>query len=124
MVMNRFPYTNGHVMVAPLAHAAGLEELDDAVLLDMTQHIRLAMSLLARVLQPDGYNVGMNFGRCAGAGLPGHTHAHVVPRWAGDTNFMTCTGGVRLIPEDLDELYGRLCTALEDSRERRAASSD
>lgn len=111
VLMNRFPYTSGHLLVAPGAHQAGLSDLRDEQMLEVMRLVRDAQTLLAHVLKPQGYNVGMNFGRCAGAGLPGHLHVHVVPRWSGDTNFMTALSGVRVLPEALDRLYDRLCRA-------------
>lgn len=110
-VMNRFPYTTGHLMVAPLEHKGQLAELDEPVLTELMTSLRDAQTLLGRVVRPDGFNVGINFGRCAGAGLPGHLHLHIVPRWEGDTNFMAVLGDVRVIPRSLDELYAALRTA-------------
>ncbi len=111
VVMNRFPYTGGHLLVAPLAHVASLDDLDDAALTALLRGVRDCQHLLARVERPDGYNVGINFGHCAGAGLPGHLHVHVVPRWAGDTNFMSVVGDVRVVPKALDAVYNRLRAA-------------
>lgn len=116
VVMNRFPYTNGHLLVAPTAHHADLDDLDDRHLQAVWRATRDAKRLLARVLEPHGFNIGLNFGRCAGAGLPGHLHVHIVPRWNGDTNFMAVLGDVRVIPEALDRLWSRLReTAAETS---------
>ena len=108
VVMNRFPYTNGHLLVAPLAHQADLDDLDEPRLTGLIRATRDAKCLLSDVLAPHGFNIGINFGLCAGAGLPGHIHVHVVPRWNGDTNFMAVIGDVRVIPEALDRLYGKL----------------
>jgi ATP adenylyltransferase len=104
-VLNRFPYTTGHVLLAPITHCGELEELPDDVLLELTLRIRDAKRVLQKALGAEGFNIGMNVGRCAGAGLPDHIHWHVVPRWAGDTNFMTVTGQVRVIPETLQAVY-------------------
>jgi ATP adenylyltransferase len=111
VVMNRFPYTNGHLLIAPLAHVASLSEVGAAALAQMTQAACHAEAILGEVVHAQGFNIGINLGRCAGAGLPGHVHAHVVPRWSGDTNFMTTVAGTRLIPEDMDDLTARLRSA-------------
>ncbi len=100
-VMNAYPYASGHLMIAPLRHEAELEGLkgDEATaLMTMTQH---AVSALKSAYTPDGINAGVNLGRPAGAGVPGHVHLHVLPRWAGDTNFMTTVAETRVLPEDL-----------------------
>jgi ATP adenylyltransferase len=106
--MNRFPYTNGHLLVASAEHKAELSELSDAALSEMTRGIRDAVEVLRGAIRPDGFNIGYNLGRCAGAGLPGHIHAHVVPRWTGDTNFMAVVGDVRVVPDSLDALHAEL----------------
>lgn len=108
VVMNRFPYTNGHLLVAPHAHKPDLARLDDAEMLDLTRSVRDAVTILGRTIQAQGYNIGYNLGRCAGAGLPGHLHAHIVPRWSGDTNFMAVMGNARVIPDSLDALASEL----------------
>lgn len=108
MLMNRFPYTNGHLLVAPLAHKGDLTELTERETADLWRLTRDAKALLEEAAHPHGFNIGMNFGRCAGAGLPDHLHAHVVPRWIGDTNFMAVLGDVRVIPQALDRQYDRL----------------
>src|SRR5437016_12176352 len=100
-VMNAYPYTSGHLMIAPLRHEAELENLkgDEATaVMTMTQH---AVSALKSAYTPDGINAGLNLGRPAGAGVPGHVHVHVLPRWTGDTNFMTTVAETRVLPEDL-----------------------
>lgn len=107
VLLNRYPYSNGHVMVAPVAHAARLEELDDALLLEMAQRIRDAQRVLREIVNAEGFNIGMNLGRCAGAGLPDHVHWHIVPRWSGDTNYMGIVGDVRVVPQALAETYNR-----------------
>lgn len=108
VVMNRFPYTNGHLLVAPLAHKADFADLGDGPLGDLWKQTRDAKSLLAQAVGAQGFNIGINFGLCAGAGVPDHLHVHVVPRWNGDTNFMAVLGDVRVIPEGLDKMYVRL----------------
>lgn len=108
VVMNRFPYTNGHLMVALADHRAELTDLTETELTGFTLAIRDGVSLLRGTIKPQGFNVGYNIGQCAGAGLPGHLHAHIVPRWAGDTNFMAVLGDVRIVPDALDALYAEL----------------
>ena len=107
-VMNRYPYTNGHLLLAPLTHVPDLHDLDDGALAEQATLTRDWIRVLGETVHCDGLNVGMNFGRCAGAGLPGHLHVHLVPRWNGDTNFMDVTGQTRVIPLGLDELYDLL----------------
>jgi ATP adenylyltransferase len=108
LMLNAFPYATGHLMVAPNRHVAALEELDDTESLDLMQLTRRAVAALRAVYRPDGFNVGMNLGRVAGAGIEGHLHLHVVPRWTGDTNFMPIVGGVKVIPESLPDTARRL----------------
>ena len=111
VVMNRFPYTNGHLLVALAGHKADLAELTDGELDQTSRTIRDVVGILRRTVKPHGFNIGYNVGHCAGAGLPGHLHAHVVPRWSGDTNFMAVLGGARVIPDALDALYAELAAA-------------
>ena len=113
--LNRFPYTNGHLLIAPSAHKADLSELSEAEMLDLMRMLTKAQQALSRACKPEGFNVGMNLGRCAGAGLPGHLHFHIVPRWQGDTNFMAITGGTRVIPQDLGETYQLIKNAADTS---------
>ena len=113
VVLNRFPYNNGHLLVAPLAHKAVLDELDDGELLDCMHQLRRMTGVLGRILRPDGYNIGLNLGKPAGAGLPGHLHWHLVPRWNGDTNFMTVVDDVRVISQSLKSLDAALRSELE-----------
>jgi ATP adenylyltransferase len=110
VLINRYPYTNGHLLVAPKAHLAELEELPDAVANDVTRQTTRALVLLKRALSPQGFNIGINLGRCAGAGLPGHVHQHVVPRWGGDTNFMSVIGEIRVVPQAIMQLYDELAS--------------
>ncbi len=105
VVLNRFPYNNGHLLVAPLAHKGQLSELTEDELLDVQLVLRRMIGLLSEAMRPDGYNVGLNLGKVAGAGLPGHVHWHVVPRWHGDTNFMPIVADVKVIPQSLDAMY-------------------
>lgn len=113
VILNRYPYNNGHLLVAPRRAVAELGDLTDAELLDNQLVIRRVIGAMRTFLRPDGFNVGLNLGRAAGAGLPGHLHWHVVPRWSGDTNFMTLMSDVRVIVQSLDELWLRLRQALD-----------
>lgn len=113
VAMNRFPYTNGHLLIALGAHKADFSELSDEELCEMSRLTRDALELLRATIQPQGFNIGYNLGRCAGAGLPGHLHAHVVPRWNGDTNYMAVVGGARVIPDSLDALWEQLVQRVE-----------
>ena len=112
-VFNRFPYTNGHLLTAPLAHLGDLDELDDATLDELIRQVRDARRLLAASIGPQGFNIGMNFGRCAGAGLPGHLHAHLVPRWEGDTNFVAVLSDARVISQSIEELHQKMREAAQ-----------
>jgi ATP adenylyltransferase len=110
VMLNRYPYTNGHLMVAPVAHEARLFESTASSLHSLIRLTAAAQRILSDVYQPDGFNVGMNFGQVAGAGVADHYHLHVVPRWGGDSNFMTVTAGTRLVPEDLDVTFEKLAS--------------
>jgi len=110
-VLNRFPYTGGHSMIAPLEHLANLGDLDEQTMLEMMRMLRDAQQLLTEVIRAEGFNVGMNIGRCAGAGLPGHLHIHIVPRWPSDTNFITVFSQARVIPITLESLYEQIVQA-------------
>jgi ATP adenylyltransferase len=111
LILNRYPYVNGHLLIAPYRHVAELNEMtaeERAQVMDLAAH---GQTLLQRTMNPQGFNFGINLGRCAGAGLPGHVHAHVVPRWNGDVNFMTVVGNVRIVPQALEESYRLLAEA-------------
>ena len=108
IVMNLYPYNAGHLMIAPRRHVGGLAEASPEELAEMMDLARRLEAVLAEVYHPDGINLGMNLGRSAGAGVPGHIHLHVVPRWTGDTNFMTVVGETRVIPEDPEKACARL----------------
>lgn len=108
VIMNRFPYTNGHVMVVPVRHVGSFEELTDEETLDMMQLAKIMVAILKVEFNVGGLNIGMNLGRAAGAGLEEHCHIHIVPRWFGDTNFMPIFGETRVISEHLFASYSRL----------------
>jgi ATP adenylyltransferase len=108
VVLNRFPYNNGHLLIAPFSHKATLADLTTAELLDLQETLRTMIGRLEKLMTPDGFNVGLNLGRAAGAGLPGHLHWHIVPRWNGDTNFMPVFTDTRVIVQSLDALYSLL----------------
>jgi ATP adenylyltransferase len=111
VLLNAFPYTSGHLMIAPYAHVSTLGEGDPCALEEMMLLARRAEIALGEVYRPGGFNVGINIGRSAGAGVPGHLHMHVLPRWLGDVNFMTTVAETRVLPEDLDSTYLRLSAA-------------
>ena len=108
VMLNRYPYTNGHLMVAPVAHQARLFDSTNDSLRVLIRLTAETQRILSDVYHPDGFNVGMNFGQVAGAGVADHYHMHVVPRWGGDTNFMTVTARTRLVPEELDVTFDKL----------------
>jgi ATP adenylyltransferase len=111
VVLNKFPYTSGHLMVVPFAHAARLNAIEEAAAFELISLTRAAEGHLRDIYRPDGLNVGMNLGESAGAGIAGHIHMHVLPRWFGDANFMTTVGETRMLPEDLSVTWNRLSTA-------------
>ena len=108
VVLNRYPYTNGHLMVVPAAHVPSVEDLDPPVLMDLMLLTRRSLRALRQAYGASSFNVGVNIGAPSGAGVVDHVHVHVVPRWAGDTNFMATTASTRVIPEDLEKTYRRL----------------
>jgi ATP adenylyltransferase len=112
VVLNRFPYNNGHLLVAPRLHKGRLDELEPAELLETMETLRRMVDVLDGLMHPDGYNIGLNLGHAAGAGLPGHLHWHVVPRWHGDTNFMPILADAKVIVQSLDALYDLLVARL------------
>ena len=112
IVLNRFPYNNGHLLVAPRGHKACVSELTEVEMLELMRAMQLMTATLRSVLNPDGFNIGLNLGRVAGAGLPGHLHWHIVPRWNGDSNFMSVISDTDVIPQSLDALYELLIAEL------------
>jgi ATP adenylyltransferase len=113
VVLNRFPYNNGHLLVAPRHHKAHLDELTADELLEVMDTLRRCVRALDELMRPEGYNIGLNLGAAAGAGLPGHLHWHIVPRWNGDTNFMPVLADVKVIVQSLDALYELLAVRLQ-----------
>lgn len=114
MMLNRYPYNNGHLMIAPFAHIGLLETLDAETLAEMMAQAQLALRAINASMNPDGYNMGINQGKVAGAGYAGHIHLHVVPRWNGDTNFMPVLADVKVMPQHLDSVYAQLKQAIEE----------
>jgi len=108
VVLNAYPYTSGHVMVAPVRHVGELEELEAGESLELWSAVTQAVQAVKAAYDPGGVNVGLNLGRAAGAGVPGHLHVHALPRWNGDTNFMTAVAGVRVLPETLPDTWAKL----------------
>ena len=114
VIMNRYPYTNGHLLVSPVRHVPGLESLTLEELSDLLDMVRKSNDILKKVMRPEGFNVGLNLGRVAGAGVEEHMHFHIVPRWNGDTNYMTVLGEVRVIPEHILETYHKLLPRFQE----------
>jgi ATP adenylyltransferase len=115
VLLNKYPYNPGHVMVAPHAHLGGLEDLDDAQTADLMRALKRTITVLKKTLKPEGFNIGANIGRVAGAGMPDHVHVHVVPRWNGDTNFMPVLGEVKVVNEHLTQTAAKLSEAFSSS---------
>jgi ATP adenylyltransferase len=114
VLLNLFPYTSGHLMVAPYAHVATLEETDEETATELMLLTRAAQARLKQVYRAPGFNLGMNIGASAGAGIAGHIHMHVLPRWPGDVNFMTAVADTRVIPEGIEETYRKLAEAFRN----------
>jgi ATP adenylyltransferase len=108
VILNKFPYNPGHAMVAPVAHVATLEDLDDGATTDLMRAVRRTLTVLRESMNPDGINAGVNIGRAAGAGIPDHVHFHLVPRWNGDTNFMAVIDDVKIVNEALTQTSAKL----------------
>ena len=108
VILNRYPYTSGHIMVVPLDHKPNLEELDPETRAEMMELVTRCMTVLRKIYHPEAFNMGANIGEAAGAGIKQHVHIHIVPRWGGDTNFMSTVGGTRVLPEALESTYVRV----------------
>lgn len=119
VMMNRYPYVNGHLMVAPRLHTGSLHDLSSGELLDLMETTRLCQTVLTADMKPAGFNIGLNLGSAAGAGIADHLHMHIVPRWPGDTNFMTVLGDVRVLPEALKVRYDRLLSLFKGVKSER-----
>ena len=118
-LLNLYPYTTGHAMVAPMQHRSDLSEIDEVTLTEMMRTAQDLMAAMREVYHPHGFNVGFNVGEAAGAGIEEHLHLHVVPRWRGDNNMMTVVGGARVIPEDIGRTFERMSAALKGAGEQR-----
>jgi ATP adenylyltransferase len=116
VIMNRFPYNNGHLLVAPWKHTPSLDGLEDEELFDLVRTVRWSVAVLRQTMSPDGFNVGLNLGAVAGAGVEAHVHFHIVPRWNGDTSFMTVLAEVRVVPEHLQRIYEKLLPYFEKEK--------
>ncbi len=114
VILNRYPYTSGHVMVVPCQHQATLEALDAETRAEMMELTTRCMTILRRIYNPPAFNMGANIGEAAGAGVKAHVHIHIVPRWAGDTNFMSTIGDVRVLPELLEDTYHKIRHAFQE----------
>jgi ATP adenylyltransferase len=115
VMLNKYPYNPGHSMVAPVAHVGGLEDLDDEQTTALTRALKRTVTVLKATLKPEGFNIGANIGRVAGAGMPEHVHLHVVPRWNGDTNFMPVLGEVKVVNEHLLQTAAKLSEAFSST---------
>lgn len=115
VMLNRYPYTNGHLLIAPYRHTSEMEDLSAGEMLDLFATLRLCRRVLHQVARPDGFNVGINLGKAAGAGVDEHIHMHIVPRWNGDTNFMSVLADVRIMPENLQTTYDTLLPGFQSA---------
>ncbi len=114
VILNRYPYTNGHLMIVPVEHRDSLDRLNADVRSEMMELLSQAISILRKVYKPNGFNLGGNIGEAAGAGVADHVHLHLLPRWSGDTNFITAIGDTRVIPETVEETWHKLIAAWKD----------
>lgn len=114
LIMNLYPYNNGHLMVVPYKHVSDICELNDDEMLEVTQLLKLSKQALTKVLNPEGFNIGANIGKCSGAGIDQHIHFHIVPRWNGDTNFMPVLGEVKIISQELLATKNNLIRAIKE----------
>ncbi|MEM0445576.1 MAG: HIT domain-containing protein [Nitrososphaerota archaeon] len=119
VMLNAYPYNSGHLMIAPYRHIGQPSLLREVEFVDLFRLLRVFLNALDKAYTPSGYNIGMNVGRPSGAGIPGHVHLHVVPRWTGDTNFMTVISGTKVMPETLDQSYDKILSVLPDDIKSR-----
>ncbi len=112
VMLNAYPYTNGHLLIAPFRQTNDLPSMNDQELLEINQLVAKSVKWITEVYKPDGFNIGVNLGRAGGAGIPEHIHWHVLPRWNGDTNFLTTVGNTRVMPQSLEDSYDRLLEAI------------
>ncbi|MCE4611024.1 MAG: HIT domain-containing protein [Desulfurococcales archaeon] len=113
IILNKYPYNTGHLMIVPYRHVPSLEDLNTEELLELSELVKASLKALREVYRPHGFNVGVNIGEAAGAGVAGHVHVHIVPRWRGDSNFMLTVGGVKVLPESLDATFKKVKPAIE-----------
>jgi ATP adenylyltransferase len=116
VMMNIYPYNNGHLMIAPYKHTGNLQDLSESEMLEISTMLQKCQAVLKKAMKPEGFNIGMNLGRIAGAGFEEHLHYHIVPRWSGDTNFMAVIGDTKVIPMSLEEGYELLLRIYEESK--------
>jgi ATP adenylyltransferase len=121
VMMNKYPYINGHLLVAPLRHIGSPDQLEQAEMVDLLTMVSRSVIILKRAMKAEGFNVGLNLGKVAGAGVEEHLHFHIVPRWNGDTNFMTVFGDLRVIPEHMEQTYLRLRPLFKEVEEASIA---
>lgn len=114
IILNIFPYNNGHLLVVPYEHTSDMKDLDSETMLELMKTTSIVIEAIKKTMRPDGFNIGMNLGRTAGAGIKEHLHMHIVPRWNGDTNFMPVIGGTKVISESLEDTYEKLSKAVEN----------
>ena len=119
VILNLYPYTNGHLMIVPFAHLSMLSDLPSDAATELIELAKMAQLVLAETYRPNGFNIGLNLGEAAGAGIAQHLHLHVVPRWIGDANFMTVTGETRVHPEALDQTFARLSAAFAKHKDAK-----
>ena len=117
MMLNKYPYNNGHLMIAPYEHVGSISLLDSATLAELMSQAQLALKAIRHAMNPDGFNMGINEGKVAGAGFADHMHYHIVPRWNGDTNFMPVVADIKVMPEHLDNVYTQLKDAIKQVQE-------
>ena len=119
VIMNIFPYNNGHLMVVPNKHVPNLNGLNKEEINDLFETVQLCENMITKVYSPEGMNIGLNLGKAAGAGIDEHLHVHIVPRWSGDVNFMSAIGGTRVIPESFEQAYSKLKEQFDNAKTKK-----